>query len=387
MVMYARRLELPSRSFFLFGPRGTGKTTWLNLVLPQAVRFDLLRTRLHLDLMRDPDLFTQQVEALPARSWVVVDEIQRLPVLLNEIHSIMNRHGSRYRFAITGSSARKLKREGINLLAARAINRQFFPLTGDELGYGFVVDDLLRFGTLPAIAAEPSEAGRIDLMEAYVDNYIREEIQQEAAVKNLDTFTRFLEVAALCNAQVTNTSGIARDVAVARPTVQGYFQVLIDTLVGTWLPAWQPRAKVKEVKHPKFYFFDPGVVRGVSRQLREPLAEDERGRLLETLVLHELRAWMQFRGSGGRLSYWRTPSGSEVDFIWTQGKKAVGIEVKAGTRWRGEFGRSLRELRAAGALTRCYAVYLGTARLADGEVTVLPLKEFMKDLAQGRVLV
>jgi predicted AAA+ superfamily ATPase len=386
LAMFARRLELPSRSFFLFGPRGTGKTTWLGLKIPDGEWFDLLRTQRLLDLMRTPDLFRQRVESLKEGSWVVVDEIQRMPELLNEIHSLMNQYPGKYLFAITGSSARKLKRGGINLLAGRAVNRQFFPLTGYELDYGFEIDDLLRFGTLPVVAAETTPEGRIDLLEAYVANYVREEIQQEAAVKNLDSFARFLEIAGIMNAQVTNISGIARDAAVARPTVQGYFQVLIDTLIGVWLPAWQPRMKIKEVSHPKFYFFDPGVVRGVGRRLREPLGEDERGWLLETVVLHELRSWIEMANAGGQLFYWRTPSGAEVDFVWVRGSLTYGIEVKAARRWKPEFGRALREMHDAGLIARCFGVYGGSERLQDGPVCVLPIKEFMRDLAEGQIL-
>lgn len=386
LTMFPRCLDIPSRSFFLFGPRGTGKTTWLGLKLPDAEWFDLLGTKKLLGLMRDPDLFRRRVEALKEGSWIVLDEIQRMPELLNEIHAIMNRLPGKYRFAITGSSARKLKRGHVNLLAGRAVNRQFFPLVGDELGYEFEIDDLLRFGTLPAVAAQDAVADRIDLLEAYVANYVREEIQQEAAVKNLDSFARFLEIAGIMNAQMANVAAIARDAAVARPTVQGYFQVLIDTLIGTWLPAWQPRAKVKEVKHPKFYFFDPGVVRGVTGKLRETPAGDERGWLLETSVLNELRAWIQIMNWGGKLFYWRTPSGGEIDFVWVRDRHAVGIEVKASTRWRPEFSRVLRELKELGSIQKCFGVYCGPERLQDGPVSVLPLKEFMIALARGQII-
>jgi predicted AAA+ superfamily ATPase len=384
--MFTRQLPLPDRTFFLFGPRGTGKTTWLSSVLPGVPRFDLLVTRDLMSLMRDPSRFSQQVEALPARGWVVVDEIQRMPSLLDEIHALMNRHADDYRFALTGSSARKLKRGGANLLAGRAINRRFFPLTGAEMRLDFELDDLLRFGCLPAVRSEATESGRVDILDAYVANYVREEIQLEAAVRNLESFTRFLEVAGIMNAEVIQVAGMARDAAVARQTVQGYLQVLEDTLIGFRLPAWRARAKVKEVRHPKFYLFDPGVVRGVAGRLREPLSREERGKLLETLVLHELRAWINAANLGGRLSYWRTPSGSEIDFVWSRGERTIGIEVKAGVRWRSVYARSLRELHGAGKLDSCFAVYGGDTRLQDGPVRVLPVREFMGELAEGNVI-
>ncbi|MBI4602688.1 MAG: ATP-binding protein [Planctomycetes bacterium] len=379
--MYTRAYKLPGHSFFLFGPRGTGKTTWLKTVLGDAAWYDLLRTHTVLELMRQPELFRKQVEALPSGKWVVIDEVQRLPAILNEVHAIMADLKGRHRFALSGSSARKLKRLDTNLLAGRAINRHFFPLTGAELGYDFEVDHVLRFGVLPKVQAEPEYA--LDSLEAYVANYISQEIQQEALVKSLESFTRFLEVAALMNGQVVNVSGLARDAAVARPTVQRYFDTLVDTLIGVWLPAWRRRAKVKEVAHPKFYFFDPGVVRALGNRSREPLEPSERGFLLETLVLHELRAWMSIHNTGGKLCYWRTPAGRELDFVWQRGGKAVGIEIKASTEWRPEYSAVLKELLETHVVTSGYGVYLGAQPLRDGPVDVAPLKDFMKLLSTG----
>ncbi|OFV87769.1 MAG: hypothetical protein A3J75_03240 [Acidobacteria bacterium RBG_16_68_9] len=385
--MYTRELTLPNRSFFLFGPRGTGKTTWLRTVLPNAYWVDLLLDRELLRLMRDPGRFTQEIVALSAGSWVVVDEIQKLPSLLNEVQDVIGKHGPRYRFALTGSSARKLKRGDVNLLPGRVINRRFFPLTAGEMGDDFDVEAVLRFGGLPAVCAERGgDAARVDLLEAYAENYLTQEIRQEAVVKNLQSFARFLEVAALMNGQLTNVAGIARDAAVARPTVQGYFEILIDTLIGVWLPAWRPRAKVKEVGHPKFYFFDPGAVRALAGRLREPLSDDERGRLLETSMLHELRAWINRSGCGGQLSYWRTPAGSEVDFVWSRATRAVGIEVKAANRWRRGDGAVLTQLHGDKKIRRAFGVYLGREALRDGPVDVLPLRQFVQRLASGTVL-
>jgi predicted AAA+ superfamily ATPase len=304
---------------------------------------------------------------------------------LNEVHALIAERGRAYRFALSGSSARTLKRMDVNLLAGRAVNRQFFPLTGAELNYDFDPDRVLRFGLLPQIHAEPDYA--LDALEAYVANYIREEIQQEAIVRNLESFSRFLEVAALMNGQIANVSGLARDAAVARPTVQGYFTALVDTLIGIWLPAWRRRAKVKEVASPKFYLFDPGVARALAGRLREPLDGSERGFLLETWILHELRAAMAIQETGGELCYWRTPSGSEVDFVWTRGSHAVGVEVKAAATWRREYGTTLKALIAQRSLQGGYGVYLGTAELKDATLRILPLRRFLKDLASGHVLV
>lgn len=386
LAMFARALALPSRSFLLLGPRGTGKTTWLRQRLPQALWYNLLLDRELLRLMRNPGTFRQEVAALPRGSWVVVDEVQKLPSLLNEVHDALAAAPRRWRFALTGSSARRLRREDVNLLGGRVVSRRMLPLTLAEAGSRAPVDDWLRFGGLPLVRGERGVAARVDLLEAYVETYLTQEIRAEALVRSLESFVRFLEVAALANAQVTNVASLARDAGVARPTVQGYFEVLTDTLIGAWLPAWRPRARVKETSHPKFYLFDCGVARALAGRLREPLEAAERGTLLETLVFHELRAQIAYAGIGGSLSYYRTPAGTEVDFVWSRGSRAVGIEVKASGRWRPEFGRALAELHGAGVLSDCVGVYLGERPLQAGPARVLPLQAFARELAAGRIL-
>lgn len=386
MAMFRRRLPLPTRSFLLFGPRGTGKTTWLRQELPDALWYNLLLDRELFRILRDPLVFRQEVEARPSGSWIVVDEVQKHPALLNEVHDLLSTHPRRWRFALTGSSARKLRRGEANLLAGRLVGRHFFPLTADELDVPIDLDDVLRHGMLPLVRTAGSASERVDLLEAYVETYLAQEIRAEALVRNLASFTRFLDVAAQMNGQIANLSGLARDAAVARPTVQGFFEILEDTLIMTRLPAWRPRARVKEVDHPKVYFFDPGVVRALAGRVREPLDEAERGRLLETTVLHELRAHIAAADIGGELSYWRTPSGSEVDFVWTRARRAIGIEVKASARWRAGSGDTLNELVGSGTLGRAFGVYLGERHLRDGAVDVLPWAEFLRALVRGEVI-
>lgn len=377
-TMFTRRQVTPDSSFFLFGPRGTGKSTWLRAAFPAARWYDLLHTEEYVRLLADPSLFRREIEALPSEGWIVVDEVQRIPPLLNEVHSVIARFGDRWRFALCGSSARKLRRLEVNLLAGRAINRAFFPLTWLELGQGIEVDDVLARGFLPAVRNQPARA--VDLLEAYAANYLREEIQQEALVKELGSFARFLKVAGLLNAQAVNLSNVAAEAAVARVTVQRYFEVLSDTLIGFWLPAWQPRLKVRERAAPKFYFFDPAVARAAAGRLRAPLSDAERGPLLETWVLHELRAHLAFRNLGGELSYYRTGAGVEVDFIWQGPTMTVGLEVKASARWRPEHGAALKELVARGAIHRAYAVFEGPSPQQDGPVRVMPIREFCTKL-------
>jgi len=382
--MYKRRLILPNRSFFLFGPRGTGKTTWLQQVLGGARWYDLLKGEVLLRYLRRPEAFRQEVEALDDDAWVVVDEVQKLPALLNEVHSILFSRQGRIRFALSGSSARKLKRLDANLLAGRVINRRLLPLSSIEMGAAADVDLLLRFGCLPAIHVDRDFA--VDILEAYVANYIKEEIQQEALVKEIGSFSRFLEVTAIMNGQVLNTAGIARDAGVARPTVQRYLDVLADTFIGSFVPAWRPRIKVREAAHPKFYLFDCGVARALAGRIRDPLERDERGPLLETLVLHELRSWMDGTGAGGSISYWRTPAGVEVDFIWTRGKKAVGFEVKSSDRWQSEDSRGLEELAREGRIGKAIGIYTGKDRLKAGGISVLPFGEFVEGLHDGSII-
>lgn len=385
MAMYARRQRLPSRSFFLLGPRGTGKSTWLREQLPEAVVYNLLLDRELLRLEREPDLFRREVEALPRASWVVVDEVQRLPSLLNDVHDLLSR-SSKYRFALTGSSARRLRRENVNLLAGRALTRQFFSLVAAELADDFDIQRALKFGTLPEVWLAERDAERIELLEAYRDTYLVQEIRAEGLVRRLDSFQRFLEVAALSNGQVTNIANIARDAGVTRPTVQGFFEVLQDTLIASLLPAFRPRARVKEIAHPKVYLFDPGVARALGMRLREPIERAELGPLFETWVLHELRAYAHDAGIGGQLSYWRSRGGLEVDFVWSRGRSTVGIEVKASERFRTEDAQGLLALHDELGLSALVVVFLGARAQKIGPIDVLPVADFLKRLSSGQLL-
>jgi len=382
--MIKRTYKLPQTSFFLFGPRGTGKTTWLKEILPDAKWIDLVRNEEYLRYLRNPGLARMEIAALAKGTWIVIDEVQKLPDILNDVHSILTDFPDTYRFALSGSSARKLRRLNANLLPGRTITRNFYPLTAAELSFEMPVDRALSTGCLPKIITEPGSA--IDLLDAYVANYLKQEIQQEALVENIGSFARFLEVAALMNARVVNTSNIARDTGVARNTVDRYFDVLEQTLIGTWLPGWQPRAKVKEASRPKFFFFDTGVVRAIQGTTRDRIENAEKGYLLETWILHELRAYQTVSGCGGSFSYWGTPGGSEIDFIWTRGREAVGIEIKSGDTWRSRASDALKGLAENGTITRAFGVYHGPAPLKDGPVTILPVIEFLKRLNDGGVI-
>ena len=373
--MYARLASVPDHSFFLFGPRATGKTTWLRHHLADALWFNLLLEDDYLPLLATARSFRERVEAQPRGSWIVVDEVQRLPGLLNEVHDLISRHGDDYKFALSGSSARKLRRLDVNLLAGRVIERAMFPLVARELGSDFDLDTVLRFGSLPGIY--PDARYRVEKLRAYVHTYLRQEIQQEALVKDLGSFHRFLGVAALMHGQVINQAGISRDAAVARTTVQRFFETLVDTLVGFLLPAWQPRAKVREQGKPKFYFFDPGVVRAIRDVVDEPLADADAGSLLEGYILHELRAAISYRGLGGELSYWSTPGSKEIDFIWSKGSRRVAVEVKNSRTWRTSYTKTINEFIDHKHVTRGFVVYRGKERYRSGKVDGLPVEDFL----------
>jgi predicted AAA+ superfamily ATPase len=382
--MFTRSLSPPKTSFFLFGPRGTGKSTWIRSRFPDALVFNLLLPENVVLYERDPTLFRNQVLARSRDGWIVVDEVQRVPKLLDEVHYLMEEEGYK-RFVLSGSSARKLRRGGVNLLAGRAILRQLFPLTVAEMGFSVPSAQLLRYGSMPLSVTAEDDQARDEFLRAYVTTYLTEEIRAEGLVRDLGGFSRFLQVASLAAAQTTNVSAIARDAGVARDTTRGYFDVLVDTLVGDWLPAYRPRAKVKEVALPKFYWFDAGVLHAAAGGLDQPLSADWDGVLLEHLVLHELRSYMHYNGVKGSLGYWATPSGSEVDFVWWRGANMVAIEVKSARRYRREFRAGIKSL-VTGIDARTYIVYRGDGELDVEGTRVLPLDVFLLRLHSGDII-
>jgi predicted AAA+ superfamily ATPase len=382
--MFERTLRPPAGAFFLFGPRGTGKSTWIRRHFRDAHVVNLLAAETALRYERDPAHFRGEVLALSPGRWVVVDEVQRVPRLLDEVHLLMEEKGRR-RFVLTGSSARKLKRGAANLLAGRAILRTMFPLTSDEMAFSVPNRQLLRYGAMPLSVTAPDDEAREEFLRAYVTTYLSEEIRAEGLVRDLGSFSRFLDVAALAAGQKTNVSSIARDAAVSRETARGYFEILVDTLIAHWLPAYRPRAKVKEVALPKLYWFDPGVLHAAAGGLDQPLPADWEGVLLEHLVLHEIRSYLHYAGVKGSLGYWATPGGSEVDFVWWHGRNVVAIEAKHGRTYRREYRKGLEAL-LAGRPARSYIVYLGTAELDIEGTRVLPLATFLRRLHAGEIV-
>jgi predicted AAA+ superfamily ATPase len=375
--MYSRLAALPTTTFMLFGPRGTGKSTWLTQAFPHAERIDLLRASVFMKYQIHPDAFREEVLALPKGSWIIVDEIQKLPQLLDEIHALLFDTKQNYNFAITGSSARKIKRTHANLLAGRARYKRFFPLLYQEIGKDFDLEAHLAYGGLPEVLNNPEPHFCREYLSSYAETYLREEVQQEAIVRNLLGFTRFLQVAAVANSQILNLSNIARDVGVARSTVSGYFEIFVDTLLGFQLPALQIKAKIKEIAHPKFYWFDTGVLRTLQGRIYDTPESSERGHLFETFIINELRAIDSYTDRGGEFSYWRTESGTEVDCIWTRGKKRIGFEIKVAKEWHSSFNNGLTTLLAEKKIHAAYGVYTGSKTLKIGDIWIFPYGELL----------
>lgn len=368
---------MPESSFFLFGVRGVGKSTWIRSQLPDALRFDLLDETLYQRLLADPAPFADELRMLPPESWAIVDEVQRLPGLLNEVHRFIEER--RLRFALLGSSARKLRAAGVNLLAGRALWREMFPLTPEELGGQLDLGRTLQIGSLPLVLASPEPR---ETLRAYVQLYLREEIQGEALVRNLPGFARFLPVAALIHGQSINIAGLARDAGVARTTVEGYIQILEDTLLARRLPAYTPRLRVRERKHPKLYWVDPGVARA-AKGAHGPLVPEERGALLEGFLHTLLITYMAERDLAQEIAYW-SPAGSresEVDFLLSRDSEHCALEVKAAAHVQSRHLAGLRAIAPLPGIRRRVLVHQGQrpGRTEDG-IDLWPIATLLEAL-------
>ena len=385
-----RLLELPERSFFLFGPRGVGKSTWLRQALPNAAFFDLLDAALYLQLSHNPHDLEALVGDRATDSWIVLDEIQKVPALLDEVHRLMETR--RWRFALCGSSARTLRRGGVNLLGGRALTRFMAPFSQRELGADFDAEFSLQWGLLPLVQADRRYAA--DLLQAYVHTYIKEEISEEGLVRRLPPFLRFLEVAGLLNGQVVNGQNIARDAAIPRSSVDGYFSIIQDTLLGHFLPAYRPQLKVREKARPKFYWFDAGVARAAAGLAYDPPDRLWLGAALETLVYHELRVYNHVNNKHRPIAFYRTPAGAEIDFVIETRKRTasspphvVCLEIKLAEKWNRSWERSMRSLHKTEGIEveRMIGVYTGERVYHYDGLDVWPLEEFLRRLYEGEV--
>jgi len=362
---------LEKKSYFLFGPRQTGKTSLIRHSLKGVKVYDLLDTSIYLALSQNPGRIGE--ELTPKDRLVVIDEIQRLPDLLNEVHRLIETR--KIRFLLTGSSARKLRRGGVNLLGGRARTKYLYPFTYKELGETFDLTRVVKSGLLPSIYF--SDNPKADL-EAYAGSYLQEEIVAEGAVRNLPAFSRFLKVAALCNGQIVNFTNVSNDAQVARTTVYEYFDILKDTLIVYELPAWRKSKKRKPLASSKYYFFDVGVVSMLQGRRFRP-GTPEFGEAFETYLMHELTSYSHYI-SGETISYWRSTSGFEVDFIVGD---HTAVEVKAKENLSAYDLKPLQALAEEKKLKRYLCVSLEPRMRKIGDVTVLPYKEFLEAVWSG----
>ena len=333
--MLSRILKLPkNNSFFLFGPRQTGKTTWIQASFSsQEMRtYNLLITSEYMRLLENPHLFVDEVRGRPSSvKYILIDEIQRIPELLNAVHLCLESPNPPH-FILSGSSARKLKRAGTNLLGGRAWTRKFFPLTHLELGDSFDLDRALRVGTLPKIYLTPEVEDSNQFLRSYVETYLKEEIEAEALVRSSGIFLRFLFQAGIESGNLINYSAISRDTGTSQPTVKEYYQILEDTLIGNFLFPFHKSERKRLATHPKFYLFDTGVTRALSKQLSTVPEPKTRayGELFESWAINETLRLSEYFEKDFRFSFFRTEGGSEIDLIIeTPKNKRIGIEFKS----------------------------------------------------------
>lgn len=375
-VVYARLQAQTEASFFLFGPRGTGKSAWVKKTFPKAAYFDLLDPALQVELLAAPERLSQKLDPSFAGR-VVIDEVQKIPALLDEVHRLIETR--RLRFVLTGSSARKLRRSGVNLLAGRARTRFMHPLTARELGGDFDLAHSLRYGQLPAAYVEQDPAS---FLASYAQTYLREEVLQEGLTRNLSAFARFLEVASLSQAAPLNISALARDASVDRKLAESYVTVLEDLLLAVRVPAFTRKAKRRVAQHPKLYLFDAGVYRAIRPKGPLDAPSEIDGAALETLVMQELRAHNDYASLGYTLHCYRTASGHEVDFVLYGERGLVAIEVKRSARVRSEDLSGLRAFLSDYPMARAFVVYGGSRAYREAGVEYVPAAAFLKELPE-----
>ena len=375
--MFKRLLNIPlkiNKSFFLFGPRGTGKTTWLKQNLPGALLINLLQSESYNRLAANPGIIRQMIPR-DYNGWIIIDEIQRVPELLNEVHDLIESENRI--FILTGSSARKLRRKGVNLLAGRALTYYMHPVTAIEQEGELDIAKSLYMGNLPARFTEHDPQ---KFLKDYVQTYIREEVLQEGLTRNIGHFSRFLETASFSQASIINASEIARETRIERSLAENYFSIIDDLLIGARIPVFARKAKRKLISHQKFYYFDTGVFRAI--RPTGPLDSDAEinGPAMETLVFQELRAINDYMECGYQIFFWRTKNGLEVDFILYGPKGLIAIEVKNSPHIHPKTLRGLKEFKKDYPVAKCYLFYGGDTPLYFDDITVLPVDQALRNL-------
>ncbi len=381
MATLPRFLEAPASHFFLFGPRGTGKTTWLRSRFPNALWVDLLAPDQHRSYSARPERLRELVRASSADT-LVIDEVQRAPQLLQAVHQMIE-GGIPLRIVLTGSSARKLKQTGVDLLAGRAVLRELHPFMAAELGDQFNFERALVEGMVPLIwdALVPA-----DTLASYVALYVREEVQAEGLVRNLGAFHRFLEAISFSHAAVLNLSEVARECQVSRKTVEGYLGILEDLLLAFQVPVFTRRARRKLAAHPKFFWMDSGVFRSLRPSGPLDRSEELAGAALEGLIAQHLRGWAAYTEGDFRLAFWRTRSGLEVDLVLYGEQTFHAIEVKHSATVRARDLRPLKAFREDYPEAELRLLYRGEEALEIDGIRCLPCANFLRAVVPGRPL-
>lgn len=383
--MKQRFIGFPSGSFFLFGPRGTGKTVWLTSQFPEAFVVNLLEADVRRSLTARPERLIDIVDANADRKTFVIDEIQRVPALLDTIHDLIEKRRT-LRFILTGSSARKLKRtQNADLLGGRAVKCLCHPFLASEMGNDFTLADALRLGMIPLVRY-PIGQNPEAVLNTYLDLYLQEEVVNEGVIRKLDVFSRFLETVSFSHGAVLSASAIAREAGVKRSTVDAYFEILEEMLVTSRLPVFSKRAKRAIVSHQKFYFFDAGVFRALRPKGPLDRPEEIDGVALEGLVHQHLRAWLDYSGERNALFFWRTRAGLEVDFIVYTPSEFAAIEVKNAAKIKTEDLAGLKAFRDDYPECRTLLLYRGRQQTMVDGILVAPVERFLKGLVPHQPL-
>ena len=376
--MYTRLLTKPlkkDKSFFLFGPRGVGKTLWVKSHVPQGIYIDLLRSSVFNRLLADPERLN---ELLPPNfsDWVIIDEVQKVPDLLDEVHRQIETYGRK--FILTGSSARKLRKKGTNLLGGRARQYHLYPLTVAELGEDFNLQKALRYGMLPSaiLDKDPEE-----YLAGYIHSYLKEEIKEEALVRRLDVFMRFLESVSFSQGSVVNMSAVARDCGVSQKIISNYFDILEDFLIAVRIPVFSKHAKRRLILHPKFYFFDVGIYRSLKPKGPLDIASEEDGVALESLFLQELLAINDYGNYKYKVHYWRTSLQHEVDFVLYGENGLLAFEIKKSSRFNKKDLSGLKLFLQDYPNARCYYVYGGSEVFYVDGIQIIPYLQALKTIS------
>lgn len=379
--MYNRVLQfdvVEEDSVFLFGARQTGKSTLLQQRFPDAMYIDLLKSEIYERYRRAPQLLRTDVGLLPKDRVIVIDEVQKIPALLDEVHWLMA--NEERRFVLSGSSARKLKRGGANMLGGRAVGMRLFPLVSAEIP-DFNLIKACNYGLLPRHYEVKDPTRRL---KSYVGDYLREEISAEALVRNLAVFSRFLEIAAFCDGEMLNYNNIASDCGVSAPTIKEYFSILEETYIGYTIPSFTKSKKRTALQARKFYLFDVGIANYFQKKANLLPESADFGKAFEHLVFQEVIAYLSYSEKDKELYYWRTTRGYEVDMILGEGE--VAIEIKSAREIVSRHTKGLKAFKEDFPEARLIIVSLEEQPRLVNEVEVYPAMQFLKKLWNGEII-